>query len=130
MNVREWNSRVVADAAHDEVIADKQRVLHRAGRNDACLTDGAINEEKYETDPEPGDDFTANFLFGAEFFLRLFCGRLLHESPNQAKIFRTGGTNGASGFRWDGSRRWHRRKRGRGWSRSPRVRSEFQWQDK
>src|SRR5579859_1861347 len=72
VNVGKRNSGVVADAAHDEVIADEQRFLHGTGRNDARLTDCAINEEKDETNPEPRDDFAPDFLFGGEFFLRVF----------------------------------------------------------
>src|SRR2546430_7497544 len=44
VNVSKRNSGVVANAAHDEVIADEQRLLHGTGRNDARLADRAINE--------------------------------------------------------------------------------------
>src|SRR5882762_9485007 len=63
MDVGEWNSGVVADAAHDEVIANEQRVFHGARRNDAGLAQGAVDEHEGEYDPEPGDDFA--FDFGA-----------------------------------------------------------------
>src|SRR5437660_1164258 len=53
VNVGKRNSGVVANAAHDEVIADEQRLLHGTGRNDARLADCAVNEEKKETDPKP-----------------------------------------------------------------------------
>src|SRR5580698_4440565 len=53
--VGEGHASVVADAAHDEVVADEKSVFHRAGRNDAGLADGAVDEEKREAHPEPGD---------------------------------------------------------------------------
>jgi len=60
--IGEGHAGVVADAAHDEVIADEKRILHRAGRNDARLADRAVDEEKHQADPEPGDDLALKFL--------------------------------------------------------------------
>src|SRR5271166_1527932 len=54
VNVGEGDSGIVANAAHDEVIADEQGVFHGAGRNDAGLAEGAVDEHKGENDPKPG----------------------------------------------------------------------------
>src|SRR5207302_2967513 len=72
VNVGKRNSGVVANAAHDEVIADEQRFFHGAGGNDARLADCTVDEKKNKADPEPRDDLAPDFLFGGEFFLRLF----------------------------------------------------------
>src|SRR5216683_762744 len=80
--IGERNARVVADAAHDEVIADEQSVLHGAGGNDARLSDGAIDEQKGEAYPEPRDDLTLNFFSHGNlgFFAFLFFVRF-HIPP-------------------------------------------------
>src|SRR5579871_4122017 len=56
MQIGEGHTGVVSDAAHDEVIADEQRILHGAGGDNASLADGAVDEEKCESHPEPSDD--------------------------------------------------------------------------
>src|ERR1700757_3990062 len=91
VDIGEWNSGVVADAAHDEVVANQQRVFHRAGRNNAGLAEGAVDEHEGEDDPEPGDDFA--FDLGAHGGVGFFGGAVLglyfdcvsfHDSPCRA----------------------------------------------
>ena len=53
---------VVADTAHDEVIADQQGIFHGARGNDAGLADGPVDEHEGERHPEPSDDFTLDAL--------------------------------------------------------------------
>src|SRR2546429_6242218 len=85
--VGERHTCVVADAAHDEVIADEQRVLHRARRNDARLADRAVDEQKDEADPEPGDDFALNLgLHGQICFFLLFLFLSFHVPPPPAAL--------------------------------------------
>jgi hypothetical protein len=43
VNICKWHAGVVADTAHDQVIADEQRILHRARRNHARLPNRAID---------------------------------------------------------------------------------------
>ena len=69
----EWDSRVVADAAHNQVIADQQRVLHGPGRNHARLADCAINQQKNQSDPEPGDNLPPHLLFHGKVLFGFFC---------------------------------------------------------
>src|SRR5258708_7140982 len=57
VNVGEWDSGVVTDAAHDEMIADEQRVFHVAGRDDASLPESPVDQHEDEADPEPSHDF-------------------------------------------------------------------------
>src|SRR4029077_13999799 len=60
--VGERNAGVIANAAHDEVVADEESILHRAGGDDARLADGAVDQKKSEPYPEPGDDLALNAL--------------------------------------------------------------------
>src|SRR5581483_10219274 len=75
MQIGEGHTGVVSDAAHDEVVADEQRVLHGAGGNHASLADGAVDEEECESDPEPGDNLALNS--GLDGQMRLGWRRLL-----------------------------------------------------
>src|SRR5581483_10120220 len=86
VKIGEGDACIVAEAAHDEVIADEQRVLHGAGGNHARLTDGAVDQQKHQPDPEPRDDFAAHLLLRGEllFYWFLFpslCFPRLHNSP-------------------------------------------------
>src|SRR5882757_9618793 len=76
MPIREGHAGIVADAAHDQVIADKQRVFHRAGRNHSRLADGAINQQKNQGYPKPGDDLALYALPYRHLGLRFFCAAL------------------------------------------------------
>src|SRR5579859_1500946 len=60
--IGEGHPSVVADAAHDQVIANEKRVLHGAGGNHAGLADSAVNQQKNQRHPEPGDDFVLYLL--------------------------------------------------------------------
>src|SRR5262249_21306290 len=86
MPIGEWNASVIADTAHDQVIADQQRVFHRAGRNHARLADRAVDQHERERYPEPSDDFPLHALANREVgFLILFVGFFwisLHKSPS------------------------------------------------
>src|SRR6267154_3137278 len=62
MPICERHAGIVADAAHDQVIADKESVFHRAGGNHPRLADGAIDEQKNQRYPKPRDDFTLHAL--------------------------------------------------------------------
>src|SRR5438309_7615125 len=85
--VGEGHAGVVPDATHDEVIADEQRVLHRARRNDARLADRAVNEQKDEANPEPGDDLALNLGFdGQVCFFLLFLFFSFHVPPPPAAL--------------------------------------------
>src|SRR6266481_9457534 len=68
VQIGERHTGVVADAAHDEVVADEQRVFHRARGDDARLPNRAIDEEKREADPEPRDDLALNLGFYRHVF--------------------------------------------------------------
>src|SRR6266436_6514670 len=81
VNVGKRNSGVVANAAHDEVIADEQRFLHGTGRNDARLADGAVNEKKNEADPEPRDDSRRIFCSVVSFSCGFFDYDAFTHSP-------------------------------------------------
>ena len=59
---REGNSSVVAEAAHDQMIADQHRRLHRAARNHARLHEGAFDEKKRDDDPKPGNDLAPDLI--------------------------------------------------------------------
>src|SRR5208337_1984458 len=89
VNIGEGNSGIVADAAHDEVIANEQGVFHGAGRNDAGLAEGAVDEHKGENDPKPGDGLAfdlgahgdVRFLGGSAVFGFSFDCVSFHDSP-------------------------------------------------
>src|SRR5580704_18518788 len=55
MPIRERHSRVVSDPAHDQVIPDQQRVLHRPRWNYARLPDRPIDQHERQRHPEPRD---------------------------------------------------------------------------
>src|SRR5882762_2962753 len=74
--IREGYAGIVADAAHDQVIADKQRVFHRAGRNHSRLADRAINQQKNQRYPKPGDDLALYALPHRHLGLRFLCAAL------------------------------------------------------
>src|SRR5260370_1188126 len=85
--IGEGHARIVPDAAHDEVIADEQCVLHRAGTNDARLPDRAVDEQKGEADPEPGDDLALNLCFHRYVCFFLFAQFFsLHVPPPPAAL--------------------------------------------
>ncbi len=48
------------DAANDQVISDQQGIFHGAGRNDARLADRSVDQQKNETNPEPGENLATN----------------------------------------------------------------------
>jgi hypothetical protein len=81
VNVSERNAGVVTEAAHDEMVANEQSVFHGTRRNNASLTDRSVDEQKYEANPEPRDDFASDFLLGGQFFFGLLCALILHDSP-------------------------------------------------
>src|SRR5579884_3678387 len=60
MQMGEGHTGVVSDAAHDEVVADAQRVLHGAGGNDASVAEGGVDEGAGESDPDPGEKHARN----------------------------------------------------------------------
>src|SRR6266436_3599715 len=88
--IGEGNTRVIADAAHDEMIADEQSVLHRAGGNDARLSDGAVDEQKGEAHPEPRDDLALNLGFDGHvrFFWLFLVFRFLPEYSRRRSTLR------------------------------------------
>src|SRR6266850_1854933 len=82
VQIGERHTGVVADAAHDEVVANEQRVFHRARGDDARLPNRAIDEEKREADPEPRDDLALNLGFHRhDFFLFRFLLVSFHVPP-------------------------------------------------
>src|SRR5580692_10469559 len=83
MPVREGDTRVVAEAAHDEVVADEQGVFHGARGNHAGLAKCSVNQQEYEDDPHPGNDFSLDALPTGEYFRWLFVFWLhgFHSSP-------------------------------------------------
>src|ERR1700722_9632630 len=94
MPIRKGNARVDADPAHDQVIPDQQRVLHRPRRNHARLPDRSIDQHERQRHPEPRDGFAAGALAHRQrrFLLRLhiFCVVLsfyFHVSPPNAVRF-------------------------------------------
>src|SRR5258708_14882178 len=70
VHVGEWDAGVVAQATHDQVVADQQRIFHRFRRNHSRLADGSIDQQKHQGYPEPGDNFAADFLLHRKFFGR------------------------------------------------------------
>ena len=82
VQIGEGHACVVPDAAHDEVVADKQRAFHRARGDDARLADRAIDKKKGEADPEPCDDLALNLGFHRHvFFLLRFLFVSFHVPP-------------------------------------------------
>src|SRR6266568_1318943 len=69
--VGKGNTRVIADAAHDEMIANEKSFFHRARGNNTRLADGAVDKQKGEAYPEPRDDLALNLGFyrHVRFFL-------------------------------------------------------------
>src|SRR5581483_11000998 len=116
MQIGEGHTGVVSDAAHDEVVADEQRVLHGAGGNHASLADGAVDEEECESDPEPGDNLALNS--GLDGQMRLGWRRLLlHFGFGVLFGFHDFFSSHVPPLRDDQSRRrWRRRKFCPGWS--------------
>jgi len=72
---REWNARVVTDAAQNQMVADQNRILHRAAWNHARLHQRALDEQKHQNHPEPGDNFAPNFAV-QHFSATLFSTRM------------------------------------------------------
>src|SRR5438270_5454993 len=72
MQAGERNPSIIADAAHDQMVADQQRIFHRARGNHASLADRSVDEQKYQPDPEPRDDFAPDLLLHAERFQLYF----------------------------------------------------------
>src|SRR6266403_545929 len=69
------------------MITDEQRVLHRAGRNNARLADRAVDEQKDEANPEPGDDLALNLGFDGQIcFFLLFLFFSFHVPPPPAAL--------------------------------------------
>ena len=54
---RERQADVVAEAAHQQMVADQQRVLHGSRRDHAGLHHGAGDQEKCQRHPDPGEQF-------------------------------------------------------------------------
>ena len=83
----EGQAHVVAEAAHDQVIADEQSIFHGLGRNYASLADAGINKKECQDDPEPRDCFAFgalskwlwNRLFGV--FFDCVIDFKIHASP-------------------------------------------------
>src|SRR3984893_17106083 len=48
MPIGEWHARVVPNAAHNQVVADQQRVFHRTRRNHTRLADGSVDQQKHQ----------------------------------------------------------------------------------
>src|SRR5712671_4729035 len=84
MPIGEWNARVVPDATHNQVVADQQGIFHRARRNHARLTDGPVDQQKHQRDPEPRDDFVLDPLPYRHARLRffIFLGFSCHVPPS------------------------------------------------
>src|SRR5260221_5499259 len=76
VNVGEWDSGVVTDAAHDEMIADEQRVFHGARRDDASLPESLVFNDEAETDIDPLSLFFSVLIShgGVGFFRRAVFG--------------------------------------------------------
>src|SRR4029077_7313022 len=83
MQVSEGNAGVVADAAHDQVVADQESVLHGPRRNHARLAKRAVHKQENENDPHPSNDFALHALRPGEIYVRLFVLWFagLHASP-------------------------------------------------
>ena len=64
VDIGEGHAGVVAEAAHDQVIADEQRVFHRAAGNHAGLHHGSGDQQERDDHPEPGNDFAPDALVG------------------------------------------------------------------
>src|SRR5215510_11195039 len=62
VNVGKGNAGVIAEATHEQMIADEQRILHGSRRNHARLADRSVDEKQNQNDPEPCNRFAANFL--------------------------------------------------------------------
>ena len=60
MPIREGQAGVVSDADDDQVVSDQQGIFHGGGGNDASLADRSVDQQKHETDPEPGEDLAAD----------------------------------------------------------------------
>src|ERR1700675_42127 len=96
----ERNSGIVADAAHDQVIANQQGIFHGARRNYARLPNRSINQQKRQADPKPRDNLALNFC--AHWHVRhfLFLVALsLHFPPPPAFLLRVHQRNSHSGHR-------------------------------
>src|SRR5262249_5903194 len=52
---REGQANVVAEPAHEQMVADEQRTLHGSRRNHAGLHHRAGNQEKCQSYPAPGE---------------------------------------------------------------------------
>jgi len=50
-------------SAHEQVIADEQRVLHGSGRDDTGLADGSFHKKKNEDDQNQAIASRRTFLF-------------------------------------------------------------------
>src|ERR1700719_437059 len=59
---RKQQPDVVAEPAHEQMIADEQRALHGSGGNHAGLHHRAGNQEKRERHPNPGEQFANQTL--------------------------------------------------------------------
>ena len=59
METREGQAGIVAQAAHQQMVAYEQRAFHGAGRDHARLHHRAGNQEKGQRHPKPGEQVRA-----------------------------------------------------------------------
>src|SRR5580765_160637 len=83
MQVSERNAGVVADTAHDQVVADEQSILHGSRWNHTGLAKRSVDQQEYENDPHPTNDLALNALCPGEIHMRLFVLLFagFHSSP-------------------------------------------------
>ena len=62
MITREGQADIIAEAAHEQMIANEQSALHRGGGNHAGLHHGAGNQEKCQGHPNPGEQLANEAL--------------------------------------------------------------------
>ena len=84
MVVREGHAGVVAEAAHEQMIADEQRLLHGTRGNHAGLHHRAGDQQERQRHPAPGAQFAENTLAGGRSLIRRAAQRL--PRPRQAGV--------------------------------------------
>src|SRR5579871_1590066 len=83
VKIGERNPRVVANTAHNQVIADEQCVFHGLGRNYTRLAYGTVDEKKNQANPKPRNNLAADFLLGGQLLLQFLGVFIAHDSPNE-----------------------------------------------